>query len=144
TPFGMAMIAHIPVEAAREAQQRYFRAFPGIQEWQRYIIGRVERQLPLRNPFGRVIRLIGRPRDPHTHKQGLAFGPQSGIAELLNAALWRVWRRFDPELIQVLAQVHDAILGQYLEEREDEALRALKECMEMSFPVTDIHGVTRI
>jgi len=143
TPFGMAIIAHIPVAAAKEAQQRYFEAFPGIRDWQRHVIERVERGLPIYNPFGRVVRLTGRPWDSHTHKQGLAFGPQSGVADILNMAMWRVFSRYDPDLIQILAQVHDAILGQFPADRKDEAIAALMEAMQITFPIEDIHGKVR-
>lgn len=146
TAFGMAIMRHIPVKAAAHAQGQYFRAFPGIREWQHYTRSRIESGLPLYNPLGRVIRLFGRPWDEHTAKQGFAFGPQSGVADVLDAALWNVWSNCDnqeDQLIQCLAQIHDAVLGQFPSNRQDEAIAALKRNMTLPFEVTDIHGVTR-
>jgi hypothetical protein len=45
--------------------------------------------------------------------------------------------------VQVLAQVHDAILGQYRIGRRAEALKAIKESMLLPIPITDFQGVTR-
>lgn len=150
TPFGMAIMRHIPVKAAAHAQAQYFRAFPEVREWQKYIQSRVEGGLPLFNALRRVVRLFGRPLDPHTLKQGLAFGAQSGIADVLDCAIWRVWRYCDAVdagdqyLIQILAQVHDAILGQFPDELEPLAIAALKDLMVIPFPVTDYKGVERV
>lgn len=144
SPFGMAMIAHIPLAHAKAAQARYFDAFPEIREWQDYQGERVRNSLPLYNALRRTVRLFGRPKDGHTYKQGLAFPPQSGVGDVLNIGLWRVWNACDPHLIELLAQVHDAILCQFREEDEAAAVAALRELMTVHCPITDIRGVTRV
>lgn len=113
SPFGIAMIAHIPVKEAQKAYEAYFNAFPFIKQWQHSIKALVTEGKPLYNPLGRRVRLFGRPWDPHTFKQGLAFIPQSTVADIINLALWQVWKHLDPEEAQLLAQVHDALLFQY-------------------------------
>lgn len=146
TPAGMAIIAKIPQSAAREAQASYFKAFPMIREWQLWTKARIEQNLPLYNALRRVVRLTGRPWDGHTHKQGYSFDAQSGVGDILNTGLWRVWRYADavePQIIQLLAQVHDAILGQYPIDKEPEALKALFHHMSVPVEVEDISGVTR-
>jgi DNA polymerase-1 len=148
SPYGISMIAHIPVKAAREAQDRYFETFPEIRDWQNWTKERVLAGLPLVNPVGRTVRLFGRPDDGHTYKQGLAFPPQSGVGDVLNLGLWRLWRHCDaaePQLIQLLAQVHDAVLGQFREDETSQALAlaALKHHMRVDTPVTDYRGTTR-
>lgn len=144
SPYGMAMIAKIPVAHAKIAQAKYFEAFPEIREWQEFQRERIEAGLPLYNALRRVVRLIGRPKDGHTYKQGLAFPPQSGVGDILNAGLWQVWRNCDPYLIELLAQVHDAILCQFRREDEDAALAALRKYMTVPHSVEDIRGVTRL
>lgn len=147
TPAGQAIIARIPIKAAREAQASYFRAFPMIREWQLWTKARIEQQLPLYNALRRVVRMTGRPWDGHTHKQGYSFDAQSGVGDILNTGLWRVWRHCDatdgPRTIELLAQVHDAILGQYPFEQEAAALAALVKLMRVDVEITDILGVTR-
>lgn len=129
TPFGIAIIAHIPVSVAKEAQDRYFHNFPYIRQWQKGIAKSVEGSEALINAVGRRIRLFGRPWDGHTYKQGLSFKPQSLVADVLDLAIFRAWDGYDPVLLQLLAQVHDAILGQYPTENREAAIAALVECL---------------
>lgn len=143
TPYGMARIAHIPVAVAAAAQKSYFEAFPMIREWQKWIAGEVKESRPLYNHLRRVVWLMGRPWDDHTRKQGLSFSPQGGVGDILNIGLYRVWKECDPWLVQLLAQVHDAILGQFPTPERDAALAALRRLMRVVNPVTDFQGVTR-
>lgn len=143
TPQGIAMIAKIPKREAEEAYENYHGAFPGIQVWQRNTKAEVMEGRALVNPLGRRIRLFGRPWDGHTYKQGLSYRPQSGVADILNLALWLVWRRHDPELVLVLAQVHDAILGQFRTEATQEALAAILDAMTLPVEVLGADGKWR-
>ena len=136
------MIAKIPIVRCEEAQGRFFKAFPGIKEWQNQRLQDVYERKPIYNPLDREVRLLGRPNDTHTYKQALAFGPQSGVGDILNIGLWRL-SQYDPELLEVLAQVHDAVLFQYRTEHEKEVLDILGGCMSVKVPVRDIHGKER-
>lgn len=135
SPRGISLIAHIPYPQAKSAYDQYHEAFPNIRAGQQRVRGQVERQERLVNTMGRPVRLFGRPRDGHTWKQGYAFDPQSTVADVLNVALWHVWKQYDPWLVQLLAQVHDAILFQYKVEDRERALRAVLEAMSMPVPV---------
>ena len=143
TPFGMAMIAHIPVDAARESQARYFRAFPRIRDWQRRIKESVEANEALVSPLGIRTRLFGRPWDEHTYKQGLSVLPQGTVAHIINLAAWNVWNAMDPQELELLAQIHDALLGQFPEEGADQTARRLAHFMTIPIPVVDVNGKTR-
>lgn len=136
TPPGIAMIAHIPQLQARKAQAAYFTAFPGIPAWQGSIRKEVKEHRPLVNLLGRQVILMGRPWDEHTVKQGLAFKPQSTVADVLDLAMLRVWLEFDPECVMLLAQVHDAILGQV----KTSHLHVMKRLIQlMEIPIS-VHG----
>jgi DNA polymerase I-like protein with 3'-5' exonuclease and polymerase domains len=143
TPIGISYIAHIPQAAAFAAQAGYFRAFPGIPGWQRSVAQKVQNGERLVNPLGRPIRLFGRPWDKHTIRQGLAFLPQSTVADIINVAVWRVWQELEPKEAQLLAQVHDALLLQFLKDRPEIARRVM-ELMIVPVPVVDYKGVTRM
>lgn len=143
TPVGISYIAHIPQAPAFAAQAAYFRAFPGIRGWQNSVAEKVQNGERLVNPLGRPIRLFGRPWDKHTVRQGLAFLPQSTVADIINVAVWRVWMELEPKDAQLLAQVHDALLLQFLKERPDIARRVM-ELMIVPIPITDYKGETRL
>lgn len=142
TPFGIAMIAKIPLAQAKLAYERYFTEFDGIPAWHGYIRNRVVNMLPIVNPLGREIILFGRPWDKHTFRQGLAFQPQSGLADIMDIALYRIWEQLEEYKVWLLAQVHDAALGEY-PRGELELVRQVLRLMQVPVPVTDIHGVTR-
>ena len=113
TPQGISMIAHIPMKEAAKAQANYFKAFPKIRAWQEATAKKIRNHETLTNCLGRTILLFGRPWDPHTIKQGLAFVPQSTVADILDLAMLRAWNDMDPFELELLAQVHDALLLQF-------------------------------
>ncbi len=61
--------------------------------------------------------------------------PQSLTADVLNIALWHVWRDLDPHALHLLAQVHDAILFQFPEADEEPITRAVLRRMEIKVPM---------
>jgi DNA polymerase I-like protein with 3'-5' exonuclease and polymerase domains len=65
------------------------------------------------NLHGRRRQFYGRTGDEATIREAVAFEPQSVIADTLNQAMLRLWRK-GPAIggIQLLAQIHDAILLQ--------------------------------
>lgn len=142
TPFGMSIISHTKVEANRAAQRAYFRGFPLIRSWQRWTREEVMAQRTLISPLGREVRLFGRPLDEHTYKQGLAVGPQGTVAHIIDMAAWRLEREFDPERIELLAQVHDALVWQ--QDPDDlETLYRAAALMMIPLPVVDFSGHLR-
>lgn len=143
SPFGIARLMHIPVRVASSAQAAFFSAFPRLLAWQKYIYARVVEGLPIVTPFWREVTLLGRPWDEHTYKQGLALTPQSSVGDILNTALFKIYSLHDPELIELLAQIHDAILSQWEEKLEDKAIEAIVKAMTVPVPIKDIYGVTR-
>ena len=145
SPPGISMIARIPRRQAEVAQSNYFGAFQYIKPWQNSIAKRIVDHMPLFNVFGREITLLGRPWDPHTIKQGLAFIPQSSVADILDLGMWRVWRYQDPtggeaNEVELLAQIHDAILLQFW---KVEVLHKTQRLMQIPMQVTGMDGVTR-
>lgn len=145
TPFGLAIQRHISVAAATEAQQAYFTAFPGVKALQDWVRKKVQNQEALINPLGERIRLFGRPKDEHTYKQGLSYLPQSTVVGIINMAIWRLAIEMDlTGEIELLAQVHDALVWQYYEETEERMLEKAGALMRIPLPITDINGITRM
>lgn len=142
TPPGIAMIAHIPQHAAYDAQGAYFREFPFIRGWQNHQREKIRNHEPLTNPLGRQITLFGRPWDEHTVRQGVSFEPQSGVADILDLAMWAVWWEMDPHEVQLLAQVHDALLFQYPKGRVD-LVEKMARLMTLRVRVVDYRGNER-
>jgi DNA polymerase I-like protein with 3'-5' exonuclease and polymerase domains len=143
SPYGIAMIAQIPLEQAKLAYERYMTEFDYIPAWHGWMRQQVREQRPLINPLGREVELVGRPWDDHTWRQGLAFLPQSTLADIEDLAMWRVWHDLELQGLQLLAQVHDAILFQY-PRGELSLVREALQRMRIPLPVTDFQGTTRM
>lgn len=112
-------------------QGAYFRAFPGIPQWHGWTSREIGLNQCLTTPLGRRRHFFGRPGDDATLREAIAYSPQSTVGDLLNTALWRVWRWL-PE-VKLLAQVHDSIVFQYPEGHEELLVKAMELC---SIPIT--------
>src|SRR6185369_7190072 len=143
TPFGMALQKHIPVAQAQDAFGRYHGVFTGIKPWQRSIKATVEAIQPIINPLGYRVLLYGRPWDDHTYRQGLSILPQSTVANIIDLSVEQIFNELDPWRCWLLAQIHDAVLGE-VEEGDIETLNRIAELMSIPVPVTDINGKTRM
>lgn len=137
TPPGIAMIAHIPLKESKVMQANYFGEFPYIQQWQNSVIAKIRMGEPLVSPFGFEIMLMGRPWDRATHRQGFSAIPQSIVAHVISIGIHRLYKTRKETGIQLLAQVHDAILGQYPIERREESIAIIKEAMRVPLPIGD-------
>lgn len=119
TAYGIALAVGVPVRIVEDFQARYFRAFPAIRLWHKWTKQHVMDHQYLDTPLGRRRWFFGRPDEAKTHREAIAFVPQSTIGELLNLALYRCWKRSilppsDPLHlpIQILLQNHDAFAFQ--------------------------------
>lgn len=143
TPIGIHMIhPDIPLPEAKAGFSNYMTEFPGIPAWQKHLRAKVQNGEEICNPLGRCVQLFGRPWDKKTWRQALSFQPQSGLADIMDIALWLVWYYLEPLGVELLAQVHDAILHLTPQDRLDLEREVLK-LMKIDVPVTDINGVTR-
>ena len=56
--------------------------------------------------------------------------PQSTIGDLLNLGLYRVWKELKDDGVDILGQVHDAILGQFPKSKADVIVPKILNCMK--------------
>lgn len=90
TPQTMAMHLKIATAIVAEFQRLYFAAFPGIPEWHLETIARVQTEGVIVTPMKRERRFWGRSDDPATHREAIAFAPQSLIADVMNEGLMAI------------------------------------------------------
>lgn len=103
--------------ALMEAFQRaYFKAFPGIRDWHDQVAAELQSRGVLTTPFGRRRTFFSRLGESTTLREAVAYIPQSLIADYMNAGVCRLWSWGK---VALLAQVHDAVLFEYPENRDD-------------------------
>ena len=112
-------------------QSVYIPAFAHKQWWDAVAVQLKE--------FGYLISLsgrrrwfFGRPTDPETIRGAVAFDPQGSVGDILNTGMLKVWRL---NIAELMLQVHDAILVQYPQEKEDEIVPRLIEEIKVTIPL---------
>lgn len=141
-PRRLSQETSIPVKMVEEFQEKFFRAFPGIQQWHHWVSQMLASQGFLVSLMGRKRWFMGRADEDSTLREAIAYDPQNSIAELLNRGLFRVWykSKTEPALypIRCLLQIHDAILIDYSED-EDESVLIPRIMDTLTIPVTLRH-----
>jgi DNA polymerase I len=138
-PFTMAAHTKLEQKYISDFQLVYFRAFPAHKRWHAAVEETLRRDGFLVSLSGRRRWFFGRRDDGSTIREAIAYDPQGSVGDILNRGMLQVWRT---RQVQVLLQVHDAILIQYPEEKEDEIVPAM--CKSILFPVPLSHGRTLV
>lgn len=134
TPRTMARHLKVAQSIMEDFQLRYFTQFSGLPKWHNEVAYKVQTTGCLITAYGRRRRFFGRPDDDATIRAAIAHEPQSTIVDTLNIGLWRIWKHLYKEGVLILAQVHDAILFLYPEDRED-LLPKVLELMTVKIPI---------
>jgi len=131
------MAGHLKVEPRimEEFQSKYFKAFSEIPEWHLFVKRELQTKGYLITPLGRRRHFFGRRDDDSTLREAIAFVPQSTIADYEDLGLYRVFEEgLNKRLpVEVMIQVHDAVLIMYPEEKETEVLEAVKKILRFTF-----------
>lgn len=144
---GVARELHIAEAIAKSVIEKLDTAFPRRKARQRELIAELERTGAIKTFLGRRRQFMGRLRDSGTHREALAQTQQSTISWLLGCAIWRVWweldksthvtcnpKPSDPNICFILAQIHDALLGE-CRDGDLDTLREIKRLIEIPIPI---------
>lgn len=126
--------AKISYQLAKHALEQYKSALPELVRWWGEIEEEVRTFGRLRTPFGRLRIFFGR-RDEALFRSATAQLPQSTVADIINRGFFLLDEKL-PEGCFPLLQAHDEIVVEALEERADECVNLIRECLEIpiSFP----------
>jgi DNA polymerase-1 len=130
----------ITAAEAKRICTAYHRLHPKLERWWRLVGSQVDQTGKLTTVFGRTRTFYGRRSADRwldqTHREAIAFGPQSTVADLLNRGLLRWWHQHDGRLGTLLLQIHDAVLIQTT--RPTAAGVALRRCLEEPITVNGL------
>jgi len=127
--------AGISERDAERLLRQYFATYPRIKLWHAATAETIRRTRVLRTPFGRR-RIFWNRWDDSLVKEGLAFVPQSTIADAVNLAIINLHRRLQGRHdIQLLLQVHDSIVAQARTVVLEEACEMIKKEMMVPIPI---------
>jgi DNA polymerase-1 len=145
-PFTLAQQMKVETAVAEAFQAQYFKRFPGISDWHVWVANQLQTKGYLNTPFGIRRTFWNRRWDDATLREAIAFVPQHCVGVLMNIGIYRLWERFEGKPgadVQILLNLHDAVLGQVRIDKADELLPEVLECLRFPFPVTDIKDISR-
>ena len=145
-PFTLAKQMKVETSVAEEFQARYFQKFPGIPDWQVDCGRRLQHDGYIVGPFGLRRTFWGRRWDDATLREAIAFEPQHVVGVLMNMGIYKLWEKYEGKPgapLQILLNLHDAVLGQIRIDMMEELIPEILNTLTIPFPVTDIKGVTR-
>lgn len=138
TPGVIASNLKIERRVAEDFQSAYYRAFPGIPRWHSRVKQKLVHTRTIETAWGRKAQFPGRPTDSSVIKAAIAYEPQSSVGDYLNFGLYNLWRDYDKVavrwVIELLLQVHDAVVFQYDPADEEWLIPAAQSAMR--FPLT--------
>lgn len=133
-PRTLADQAKVDLELVEEFQPAYFKAFPAHLRWHAWVEQQVKSSGTIVNLTGRKRQFWGRRDDPAVLREAIAYDPQGSLADIVNNGMLQVW---SARRCQLLMQVHDAIVVQYPEEREDEIIPIIQQQLRYPVPIND-------
>ena len=110
TPRTMAAHTQTETSIIEQFQHRYFAAAPLIPAWHSWVVEQLKTVGFLTTLYGRRRFFFGRASDATTHREAVAYAPQSMTGHQIDMGLLNVWRNY-PQA-ELLMQVHDSILLQ--------------------------------
>jgi len=126
-------ILSVPPADCKRIQALFFKRYPGVLSWQRWVEQQLFRGRTLGSASGHIRTFFGRSGDQQTLKAALAHEPQANTTYATNLAMQKLW--LDPEnrtktgslIIQPLHSVHDALCGQFPISRTEWAVGKIRE-----------------
>ena len=134
-PKTLAAQAKLPETVVRDFQPKYFLAFPAHTRWHAWTDSQLRTAGWLKTLTGRKRWFFGRRNDPATFREAIAYDPQGSLADIVNGAMLRIWRKRTAILMM---QDHDALTFMYPEEMEDEIIPQLQKDLVQTIPLQ--HG----
>lgn len=127
TPRTLSNLLKVPLPLVEAFQSGYFRGFPEIIEWHHYVAKCLQTEKMMTTILGRQRHFFDRSWTDETLREAIAFEPQSVCADHLNTLLLKLY--VSDIDVNIVLQVHDAILLEYDEAREKELLSAVLHVM---------------
>ncbi len=119
----------------------YHALHPHLEAWWKRVQEALARDRRLTTCFGRQRTFFGRGGHAwlsDTHREAIAFEPQSTVADLLNRGMLRWWTRHDDKLGELRLQVHDSVVLCVPRAKAAVAARLLRACLTEPITVNDI------
>lgn len=137
----------LPPSVCEEIQYLYFKRYPGVPKWQKWIENELLVNQSISSASGNTRMFFGRPGDRATLGAAVSHEPQNNTTYVTNRAMLNLWE--DPEnrkedgslIIQPLHSVHDALCGQFPIELTDWATAKIRSYFDIPIKIGSLELV---
>lgn len=133
-PETLSAQAKLPINVVQDFQPKYFRAFPAHRQWQDRVDDDLRKRGYIISLTGRKRYFFGRRNDPATLREAIAYDPQCSLADIVNVAMLKIWRK---RTAIIMAQDHDALTFMYPTEMEDEVIPKIQADLVIPIPLAN-------
>ena len=134
-PPTLAAQAKVPIGLITEFQPKYYKAFPGHQNWHEWVREEIWTTGTIHSITGRRRQFWGRRGDDAVVRAAIAYDPQASESFIVNTAMLNIWRE---GIACLMLQDHDALTFMYSEADEDRVVPMLLD--RLVVPVPLLHG----
>lgn len=138
-PSTLSAQAKLPITVVAEFQPKYFRAFPAHRQWQDAVDDQLRKQGYIVSLTGRKRYFFGRRNDPATLREAIAYDPQCSLADIVNTAMLKIWRKRTAILMM---HDHDALTFMYPEHLEAQIIPKLLADLPIPIPLANGRTLT--
>ncbi len=117
----------------QQFKNTYLTKFSGIRRMHGDIARIIQTEKQITTALGRRRLFFGRVQEDDVLRKAIAYPNQSSVGDILNLGMWKVWKHL-PE-VDLLAQLHDAILFEYDDDPEVERYIITRAIELMTIPV---------
>lgn len=135
-PATMSKHLNVATGIIAKFQSGYFSQFSCIKSWHQHVAKNLQLTGTMTTFMGRERTFWGRLYEDETLREAIAFEPQSVVGDIMNKGILQAWLAYGRE-VQTHAQVHDAVIFQYPQEKEDEILPKLLSSLRVELT---LHG----
>jgi DNA polymerase I-like protein with 3'-5' exonuclease and polymerase domains len=136
-PASLSAQAKLPLAVVADFQPKYFRAFPAHPRWHVHVDSQLRKTGVVTTLTGRKRYFFGRRNDPATLREAIAYDPQGSLADVVNTAMLRIWKR---KIATLVMHDHDALTFTYPESTEHTVIPQLLALLPVQIPLA--HGRT--
>jgi len=138
-PSTLSQQAKLPITVVEDFQPKYFRAFPAHLRWQASVDERLRRDGQITSLTGRKRYFFGRRNDPATLREAIAYDPQCSLADIVNTAMLKIWRK---GIAILMMHDHDALTFMYPTTHEDTIIPQLLANLPINIPLANGRTLT--
>ncbi len=130
SPYGLSKSIGVDIDVAKRMIDSYYSRFPGVREWQRYVMEFASKNRYVQTLMGRRRYIFADPEKNDAYRRITINTPvQGSAADLIKKAMIDIYNILKGKKSRMILQVHDELLFE-ISEDEEHLVGEIKSLME--------------